>query len=105
MIRKTLIFYYKLYNACEGANIAMVPSANPLLPIIKHDLMQLAIRYHMPYYEVHEVYIQLKDYVEKKHPDFDTTLQHSYIMKLTESNIKKIAISKGRYDDKPSNPY
>lgn len=75
--------------------------SSAVLPKLKQDLMQVAIRYRMPYYEVHEIFIQVKDYVEKEHPDFDTALKSSYIMKLTEINTKKIAISKGRYDEKP----
>jgi hypothetical protein len=69
-----------------------------LLPKLKSDLMQVAILYRMPYYEVFEIYSQVKDYVEMQHPDFAEGIRQSYIMKLTEINTKKVAIAKGRFD-------
>ena len=67
-------------------------------PKLKPDLMHIAARYRMPYYEVFEIYSQVKEYVESQHPDFVEGIRQSYIMKLTEMNTRKVAISKGRFD-------
>jgi hypothetical protein len=77
--------------------------ANAPLPQIKSDLMQMAIRYRMPYYEVSQIYAQVKEYVETQHPDFADGVRLSYIMKLTELNTRKVAVAKGRFEaPKPS---
>ena len=67
-------------------------------PKLNPDLMHIATRYRMPYYEVLEIYSQVKEYVESQHPDFAEGIRQSYIMKLTEMNTRKVAISKGRFD-------